>query len=470
MTTAELQAGAPSIQSEAFTILSNQPWQSTGVTIPPFVEVMIVYQNGLWTADPDTNGGKPYDAAGCPGLLVPTNQTNYPITGVQMGALVGRLDGGAPFLIGNGPYTIISAAGGALDLCINDDLTGQYGAGLEDNRGNVNVFIYPTNTPPDTGTPLAHDPAQISPAVPAGQLGGLSQLIGTWTNQNLGGSNQGGPQAPFSYNVMPLPQVDPSSPTGYILKNFTYYEELTFTAIHGNAPNRGGIGQQVAYALFYEQRVYFAEGPNKDALIHAENGSLLLLLDSTQPLGPYGNGDSYGLGNQVVKNSVAPTQQYNLVKQVSVPHGNSILALGAYSQANAGPGVPLIPSVSPLPQGIPTVQYTVDDPVTNPQPGLTANPNQVLVNALLLRPCTNFLHLSMSTANGTGAVTNIGYEQQHANVSRYDFNYWLESFDGSGNYTQLQYSQTITLQIPINGKTVSFPHVTANTLTKVKGS
>jgi hypothetical protein len=31
----------------------------------------------------------------------------------------------------------------------------------------------------------------------------------------------------------------------------------------------------------------------------------------------------------------------------------------------------------------------VNDPVTNPQPALTANPNLVLVNALAARPSTN---------------------------------------------------------------------------------
>lgn len=451
-------------------VQANQAWQSTGVSIPPGIEVVIAYQSGTWTADPQTNGGQLYDANGCPGVTVPQNQTSYPIVGVNMGALVGRVNGGAPFLIGDTAYAILSATGGALELCINDDLTGQYGAGLKDNQGSINVAVTVysnSNTTPDFSQPLAREPAQTSPGVPLVQLGPLQYFIGTWTNQNLPGTNTGGPDSPYAYNVMPLPQKDPSSPTGYILKNFSYYEELTFTAIHGNAPNRGGMGQQVAYTLFYEQRVYFAEGPNKNALVHAENGSLLYLLDTTQPLGPYGNGDQPGLGSLSLKSSAPPTQRFNLVKQVSVPHGNSILALGNYSSSNQMMGVPTIPSVSPLPSGVNTAQYAANDPVTNPQPSLTANPNQVLANALSARPCTNFLMLAMSSKNGSGAVTNIGFEQQHANVSQYDFTYWLEAFDGTTNYTQLQYSQTITLQIPINSQMISFPHVTANTLTKV---
>ena len=456
--------------TQTFTVQANQAWQQTGVVVPPGIEVVIVRQGGLWTADPQTNGGQPYDANGCTSVIVPANQTSYPITGANMGALVGRIDSGAPFVVGDGPFAIMLAPGGALELCINDDLTGQFGAGLSDNSGAITVSIttyYPPNTPADFSQPLAQEPAQNAPAVPTSQLGPLQYLIGTWTNQNLPGTSLGGRDTPYAYNVMPLPQVDPSSPTGYILKNFTYYEEVTFTAIHGNAPNRGGTGQQVCYTLFYEQRVYFAEGPNKDALVHAENGSLLYLLDATQPLGPYGNGDQPGLGNLVVQNSVPPTQPFNLVKQVAVPHGNSILALGNYAAASAGTGVPTIPVANALPSGVNTAQYAANDPVTNPQPALTQNPNAVLVNALAARPCTNFIHLGLSSSNGSGAVTNIGFEQQHANVARYDFDYWLEAFDNSNNFTQLQYTQTITLQIPINGTVVSFPHVTANTLTKV---
>lgn len=465
-------AGAQGAQQQTATVQATQAWQSSGVNVPPGIEVVIAYQSGQWTADPQTNGGKLYDANGCPDVIVPADQTSYPVTGAHMGVLVGRIAGGRPFVIGDGPYGVLTATGGLLELCINDDLTATYGAGLADNSGSVTVSVttyFTPNTPADFSQPLAQDPAQTSPGVPLAQLGPLQYLIGTWTNQDLPGTTAGGRDNPYAYNVMPLPQKDPSTPSGYILKNFSYYEELTFTAIHGNAPNRGGIGQQVCYTLFYEQRVYFAEGPNKDALVHAENGSLLYILDTTQPLGPYGNGDQPGLGTLTVENSVPPTQRFNLVKQVSVPHGNSILALGNYTTASDGIGIPMIPVANPLPSGVPTQQYTVDDPVSNPQPALTANPNQVLVNALDARPCSNFIHLGMSSQNGSGGVTNIGYEQQHANVMQYDFDYWLESFDNGQTYTQLQYTQTITLQIPIGGTVVSFPHVTANTLTKVAG-
>lgn len=133
--------------------------------------------------------------------------------------------------------------------------------------------------------PLIHEPVQSPPppTLPTTTLGSIEHLVGTWTNQNLS-NGQGGTETPYSYNLMVLPQVDSSSPTGYILKNFSYYEEMTFSPIYGTAPNRGGLGTQVANVLFYEQRVYFADGPAKDSLVHAENGSWLFLSDQKQLL------------------------------------------------------------------------------------------------------------------------------------------------------------------------------------------
>lgn len=133
--------GDPTVQS--VTVQANQAWQSTGVTISKgsAATLTVTYTSGTWTADPETNGGQLYDANGCPGLNVPTDQTAFPIVGVRMGALVGRIGGGTPFLINDGPYIIDSSTGGDLELCINDDLTGAYGAGLTDNSGSITVQI-----------------------------------------------------------------------------------------------------------------------------------------------------------------------------------------------------------------------------------------------------------------------------------------------------------------------------------------
>ena len=80
-----------------------------------------------------------------------------------------------------------------------------------------------TTSMPDLSKPLINEPAQASPGLPTSSLGPLEHLVGTWTNQNLPNQNSGNTSSPYSYNVMALPQMDPSAtPTGYILKNFSY--------------------------------------------------------------------------------------------------------------------------------------------------------------------------------------------------------------------------------------------------------
>lgn len=309
-------------------------------------------------------------------------------------------------------------------------------------------------TPPDLSNPIIDEPAQTSPGV-SDQLGPLEHLVGTWTNQDLIGG-KGGRTSPFSYNLMVLPQY--TGAPDYILKNFTYYEEITFSTIHGTAPNRGGTGVQVANTLFYEQRVYFADGPAKDQLVHAENGSWLYLTDTTQQVGPYNDGGE-------VPGSTAPTQPFDVIKQMSVPHGNSILAAGS---ASAGTGVPSIAAPDPiLPTGVDTSPYTTES-VGNPLPALNENPNQPLVDATTVAPPTSWIELAVDTTNGGHPVTNIGFEQSHAKVTDYSATYWLESLAPDGAppaYDQLQYTQSIIMQIPIPGHgTVAFPHITCNTL------
>ena len=86
-------------------------------------------------------------------------------------------------------------------------------------------------TPPSFGQPLITEPAQLNPVANDGtNLGPFEYLVGTWTNEDLGGAQAGGGRDnPFSYNVMVLPQKQ-GSPHGYILKNFKYYEEMTVSA------------------------------------------------------------------------------------------------------------------------------------------------------------------------------------------------------------------------------------------------
>ncbi len=338
--------------------------------------------------------------------------------------------------------------------------------------------------PPDLSQPLINEPAQANPPADL-TVGPFQYLIGTWTNQNLGSSGVGGPDSPFSYNLMILPQDagarDPrnpaapgDSPDGYILKSMSYYEEITFSAIHGSAANRGGDGTQISNAVLYEQRVYIADGPAKDMLVHFENGIWGYFTPSAQAYGPYGDGDTYALGNETFGDT-PPTLNYNIFKQISVPHGNSVLACGTVpTTVTPTAGAPTIaPPPQVLPTGIGTTIYYPPASVQNLTPAYALNPNQALTDALAQNAVKQFIQFDVDLQVGGGTVANIDFEQQHADVTRYQATYWLEDTGTGQGFTQLQYSQTILLQIPIvlpggtEPTNIIFPHITTNTLTKV---
>jgi hypothetical protein len=331
------------------------------------------------------------------------------------------------------------------------------------------------------------------------------ELVGNWRNLDFGtdgsGAMVGGNENPLSYNIMPLPQR--SDPDGYILKNFKYHEILHFNddqvnttvAIAAQAQNRGGQVSQNARALFYEQQVQFAEGPGINTVVHVENGAWIWLPRFVQQAGPY---TDVAQANPVPDSLQQPSDTL-IAKQISVPHGNSILALGTFDTVRdaSGPnpricGSPFIPDgASPYPQpgnppGIPEgspipptlrsdlnadERYTTlrdsSDDYENPHPDLTQAPNLPLQQAVAIIQPEAYMHWYVTTEalpSGQGSVTNIPFEQRVANVTGYSAEYWL-LFKGANKY--LAYTQTIFMVLTILDQKYVFPHVTCNTLTFV---
>lgn len=113
------------------------PWLDTGIRINGSTAATISYISGSWTANPNDNGGQLYNANGNPQYI--NAKPGYTMPNENEGALIGRV-GQTVFLIGMGATTPAGLVG-KLELCINDDLTGEYGAGLSDNIGSINVQI-----------------------------------------------------------------------------------------------------------------------------------------------------------------------------------------------------------------------------------------------------------------------------------------------------------------------------------------
>ena len=116
-------------------VQARDPWQGTGVQVNGQSWQLAVCTGGQWTANPGTGM---VGAAGHPGL---TAKPGYTLPGQAEGALIGRIGtSGAPFLVGN-QAQLPRGQQGELQLCINDDLAGRYGAGLSDNQGSLSVEV-----------------------------------------------------------------------------------------------------------------------------------------------------------------------------------------------------------------------------------------------------------------------------------------------------------------------------------------
>ena len=352
-------------------------------------------------------------------------------------------------------------------------------------------------------------------------------LIGTWKNDDK--LVDPSTKLPLSFNVMPLPQVETQARAatsgsygGFILKNFAFTETIRFNgtaaqnpqtvSVLAGAPNGGGTYTQLSRAVFYDQQVHFAEGPQGPTagktlgdVVHVENGAWLHLVSIKQGLGPYSLEKS---GGPFVEGPLLPQPpNVSIAKQISVPHGNSVLALGSvdtFGKDKKGnplmtlQGAPVIPdafvpypepagaSVDPNVDPYQTLLNAADD-YENPNVASTLNASAPLQQALTIVQPKSHMHWRVTTQplfGGAGVVTNIPFEQRKSKVIGYAADYWLLSEDvyklggGSVNFKYLAYTQIILMEMqiytgsgdplsPANYRRYIFPHVTSNTVAKL---
>jgi len=114
--------------SRTITVPANQLWTPTGIRVNQG-DRLLFQASGQITLKP--NDAK--DVAIPPGSLIHRFAPNSPMPNVLAGALLGRIDGGQPFGIGNLP-SIAAPASGMLYLGVNDDV-------VTDNTGQFTVTI-----------------------------------------------------------------------------------------------------------------------------------------------------------------------------------------------------------------------------------------------------------------------------------------------------------------------------------------
>lgn len=301
---------------------------------------------------------------------------------------------------------------------------------------------------------------QVAPARPGDEdLGPLKQLPGQW--KSLPGRG---------WNMIALPFA--GGRFAYRLLVNQYDEELKFSLVDKGVPNRGikrngGTvdADQFVVTLDYEQtieQIAADDSPqsglagNPGLAIHHEPGLFLHMTNET-------------------------TNGIDIARLATIPHGDSVLALGQSEELSGGPS---IPDISGLPIGVPP---DLNIPYLAPYKHFHDNPFQgvfdpVRPNALLNAAnagvnVVKTTKLELDTAVETGGIVNIPFIVKQANAAAMKSTFWiqeLEEADADGNPAlRMQYSQVVLLDFfPRNDGfpgLIRWPHVSINTMEKVAG-
>ncbi|WP_431857797.1 heme-binding protein [Azospirillum sp.] len=273
--------------------------------------------------------------------------------------------------------------------------------------------------------------ASAPPATQADQLGLLADLPGTW----VGGG----------FNVVALP----TGHGGFRLKLNATIETLSFTPVGGAIPNRGSVQGDISlFGLHYLQQV--SDSTTFEGL-HVEPGLWLNVPATTDPEAPA-----------------------TIVRQSTIPHGDSLLAQSTFLTDIAGG--PTIDEVSTIPTGddpkLKRTGYT--DPYLNPAlpagipRGAQINPNILLTNALEAQAEKGMkvvrTQVIQVSTQPVGGIVNIPFVTANANATKLDAIFWIETVEQADGtqFQQLQYTQTVIL----NFDNIDWPHISVATLVK----
>jgi hypothetical protein len=327
-------------------------------------------------------------------------------------------------------------------------------------------------------------------APPPSDLGPLEQLVGVWIGRETG------------WNMIALPfDAAPPAPAGFkfrVLMN-QYDEELRFTFVDDDVPNRGlarpddPTSDQFVVTLDYQQKiaqVAAEDRPDSNGLaglrglpIHHEPG--LWLYEKNRRA----KDDS-------IEDDAVTQVQLDVARLASIPHGNSVLAVGT---SDVYEGMPEIPPISGLPSGrfedIRTPDYDfrsdpylepyrhyIDDPfmgnVTDPGfPGFSpADMNDILRFANQGVDIARTTTLTVDSTRKTAGISNAPFSVREAEAVSMKSTFWIQELtekDAEGQpRLRLQYSQVVMLHFfrPREDEfpeRVVWPHISIATLEKV---
>jgi hypothetical protein len=288
----------------------------------------------------------------------------------------------------------------------------------------------------DSNTAAPFYPLRASaPRHPTHQpLGPLAELPGTW----VGGG----------FNLVSLP--DKANNQIFRVKLNATHESLSFAKIGAPVPNRGFLqGDIMLFGLHYLQQV--SDATSHEAL-HLEPGLWL----------------------NVPATSAPPVHHHTIVRQSTIPHGDSLLAQSTFVKTvKSGPDIepvsslPTGPGLKDKPFGY-TEKLTLAQPPAGIPKAAVLNPNLVLSQTLAAQAkaglkITETTIIAVSTTP-VGGIVNIPFITANANATRMEAIFWIETVqqpDGSA-FLQLQYTQTVIL----NFDDIDWPHISVATLIK----
>lgn len=326
-------------------------------------------------------------------------------------------------------------------------------------------------------------------------LGPLKQLLGVWIANGTG------------WNMIALPfQNAPAPPAGFkfrVLMN-QYKEELRFDFVDDDVPNRGLSRidaldpDQFVVTLDYQQKiaqVAAEDRPDSGGLaglpglpIHHEPG-LWLYEKNRRSMDDQIQGD------------IVSQVELKVARLASIPHGNSVLALGT---AEYFDGMPKIPPISGLPAGrfedVLTPEYDfrtdpylepfrhyIDNPFLGTVIGVPGFPgfnpadmNQILrfANERLEEQGVKIVRTTVLTVDSTrknAGIRNVPFSVREAEPVSMKSTFWIQELselDQFGNpRLRLQYSQVVMMDFfrpredEFPGRAV-WPHISIATLEK----
>lgn len=325
-------------------------------------------------------------------------------------------------------------------------------------------------------------------------LGPLQNLPGVWRANGTG------------WNMIALPFQDaPAPPAGFkfrVLMN-QYDEELTFDFVDDDVPNRGlsrpgaPDPDQFVATLDYQQKIAQTaaeDRPNSNGLdgapglpIHHEPGLWLYEKNRRSK-------------EDQIRDGIVSEVELDVARLASIPHGNSLLALG---RSQVHQGMPDIPPLSGLPSGqfedVLTKDYdfrdaVMPDPYLEPFRHYIENPfmgnvvnlpgfpgfnpadmNQILRFANQGVKIVRTTTLTVDTTIKSGGIRNVPFSVREAEPVSMKSTFWIQELaekERNGKpKLRLQYSQVVMMdffrprQDEFPGRAV-WPHISIATLEK----